>query len=267
VLADTHCHLYFDVFKDDLADVLERAWQNGLTRILIPGIDLETSRQAVELSESHPYLLAAVGVHPNDALSWDDGTLKQLTDLAHHPKVVAIGEIGLDYYRDRAARDLQVQVFQSQLELARGLNLPVIIHNRQAEGDLWPILKVWQENLEIQNSPLAKRPGVFHSYNGDSHLAESAVQHNFLLGISGPVTFKNAPALQDLVTHLPLESLLLETDAPFLTPHPYRGRRNEPAHIAEIAAKIAALQQQPEDIIAEQTSQNADRLFQWRALD
>jgi TatD DNase family protein len=264
-LIDTHCHLNFNLFQNDLENVLERAWDNGIERILIPGIDLETSRRAVELCEIYPKLYSAVGIHPSEALSWDQSSIGQLIELAKHPKVVAIGEIGLDYFRDRAPRSLQIEVFQAQLDLASDLDKPVIIHNRQAFEDIWPILKVWQAELNNKGITIASRPGVLHSYEGTIELALKAVQQNFAIGIGGPVTFRNAPERQLLASSIPLSGLVLETDSPFLTPHPHRGERNEPAFISLIAKKIADLNNKPLDQIAEITSNNGDRLFEWGA--
>ncbi|MDR3574743.1 MAG: TatD family hydrolase [Anaerolineaceae bacterium] len=264
-LIDTHCHLNLNLFQNDLANVLARAWENGIERILIPGIDLETSRRAVELCENDPKLFAAVGFHPSEARAWDQNSRGLLIELAKHPKVVAVGEIGLDYYRDRAHRDLQIEVFLEQLEMASNLEKPVIIHNRQAIEDIWPILTEWQAGLVKQGTQTARRPGVLHSYEGTIELALKAVQLNFAIGMGGPVTFRNAPDRQHLASAVPLNGLVLETDAPFLTPHPHRGERNEPAYISLIASKIADLKNKPLEQIAEITSSNADRLFAWGA--
>jgi len=264
-LIDTHCHLNFNLFQNDLVNVLERAWDNGIERILIPGIDLDTSRRAVELSEIYPKLYSAVGIHPGEALSWDDNSLYHLIELAKHPKVVAIGEIGLDYYRDLAPRDLQMEVFQEQLDLAADLEKPVIIHDRQAIEDVWLRLKEWQAGLKRKAIKTAWRPGVLHSYEGNIELALKAIQLNFIIGVGGPVTFRNATERQKLVSSIPLNGLVLETDAPFLTPHPHRGERNEPAFLNLIAKKIADLNNKTLDTIAEITSDNADRLFAWGA--
>ena len=264
-LADTHCHLYFELFCEDLQEVLERAGDCGITRIMIPGIDLETSKQAVQLTEDYIGGYAAVGVHPNDvAAGWTVNTFQELKDLARHPKVRAVGEIGLDYYRDRSPRDLQLKAFVSQLEMAADLQLPVIIHNRESMQDLWPILSDWQTQLERSGSQLAHRPGVLHSFDGTLDTAYYAIQHHFLIGVSGPVTFKNAKDRQQIMTELPLGSLVLETDAPFLTPHPFRGRRNEPARILNIAEKLAKLKSLTVEQVAQETSRNAEYLFQWK---
>lgn len=265
-LADTHCHLYLSHFQQDLPEVLQRAWEHGLVRILAPGIDLETSRQAVALAEGHPNLFAAVGVHPNNALSWSADSLAELRDLAQHPKVVAMGEIGLDYYRERSPRSLQQDIFRRQLELAAGLQLPVIIHSRQAIEDLWATLLAWQEDLQRAGLALAGRPGVLHSYESTLEIAREAVDRHFLIGVSGPVTFRNAPERQRVIQNLPVESLLLETDAPYLAPHPHRGQRNEPAYVALIAEKVAELHQLPVSSIGTLTTRNADQLFAWGAV-
>jgi TatD DNase family protein len=264
-LVDTHCHLNLDAFQEDLPAVLERALSNGVERILIPGIDVESSRQAVALAEKHPNLFAAVGVHPNDANTWDETTYNTLRELADHSKVVAVGEIGLDYYRDWAPRSKQQYILHQQLQLAAETNLPVVLHNRDALADLWPIMVQWQHSLEIQASPLAKRPGVFHSFDGDLETALQAAERYFFIGISGPVTFRNAPDRQQVAAKLPIKSILLETDAPFLAPHPRRGRRNEPAYVRLISEKVAELHHISVSSLSQATTENAGQLFAWGA--
>lgn len=262
-LTDTHCHLNLNIFREDLPDLLARAWREGLDRILIPGIDIETSRIALSLAEQHDHLFAAVGVHPGEAISWDHNSLSTLRRLAQHPKVVAIGEIGLDFYRDRSPRPLQKQVFNGQLELAGELGLPVVIHNRDAIDELWTGLSSWQESLVQSGSPLARHPGVLHSFEGQLTDAQRAAEKGFFIGISGPVTFKNARERQEVAAGLPLDHLLIETDAPYLTPHPYRGRRNEPAYVAYVAEKLAMLHHQTLESTVQVTWENANRLFDW----
>jgi TatD DNase family protein len=262
-LTDTHCHLNLNLLQQDLAGVLARAWDQGLGHILIPGIDLETSRLAVEMAQRYPHLHAAVGIHPNDALEWNERTKEDLRCLAELPVVVAIGEIGLDYYHDRAPKDIQLRALHAQLEMALEVNKPVILHSRDAITDLWPIMQTWQEYLQIHKFPLAQRPGVFHSFEGNMETAAQIIQAHFYLGISGPVTFKSALQRQKMVAELPLESLLLETDAPFLAPHPHRGERNEPAYVALIARKIADLKQIEFEQVIEDSTRNANVLFEW----
>ena len=229
----------------------------------MPAVDLESSRQVIKISEMDPRLYAAVGVHPNDALSWNDATLDELRILAEHPKVLAVGEIGLDFYRDHAPHDLQKKILRDQLTLAAEFGKPVLIHSRQSLHDLWPILSDWQVQLGKQHL-LAGNCGVLHSYEGDLATAMEAIAHGFYIGIGGPVTFRNAQARQLLVTALPITGILLETDAPFLAPQPYRGQRNEPAYIPVIARKISELQSQPLEVIAEVTFTNSDQLLGWR---
>jgi TatD DNase family protein len=263
VLVDTHCHLDFNSFDSDRPQVIQRAREAGVNRILNPGINLESSRKAIELAESQPEVYTAVGVHPNDALGWQEDTLASLRLLAGNAKVVAIGEIGLDYYRDRAPRDLQRQIFREQLSLAAELGLPVIIHNRDATGDLLEILADWYSSLLASDSLLAGRPGVLHSYSEGVEPARDAMAMNFFIGFTGPVTFRKAPELQRVAEAIPVERVLVETDAPFLAPHPYRGKRNEPAFVRLVAAKIAELHNISYDSIVSHTTANASRLFQW----
>jgi TatD DNase family protein len=263
-LTDTHCHLDFDSFDSDRAEVLERAIRQGIHHILIPGITIATSKAGIELARKNKGIVfAAVGIHPNDGMEWQDQSFNELSELAGNPEVVAIGEIGLDYYRNRTAPVLQRTILCKQLELAALLSLPVIIHNRQATADLLDIIKDWVIELRNTKSTLLAKPGVFHSFNGDLETAMHLIELNFYFGIGGPVTFKNAKAQQELVSKLPLERILLETDAPFLAPHPYRGQRNEPAYIALIAEKIAELHHVDLLPIKEITSHNADILFSW----
>ena len=184
--------------------------------------------------------------------------------LAQNPKVVAIGEIGLDYYREHTPRDIQLEILKIQLELAASLELPVILHNRDAIHDLWPILQDWHSRLLHAGNPLNARPGVLHAYTGDLPTAIAAIDRSFLLGIGGPVTFKNAQDRQEVVRQLPLSSILIETDAPYLAPHPHRGQRNEPGFVSLIADQIALLKQIPTSEVVITTAGNANRLFEWR---
>jgi TatD DNase family protein len=296
-LTDTHCHLDFNEFDAERDEVLARAWTTGLTRILIPGITLDSSRAAVELAESHPWLFAAVGIHPNDSLTWTEETRNELRLLAiphpspspreAHPKgagrgarcegnkVVAIGEIGLDYYRNKAPHDHQQKVVQEQLALAAELHLPIILHCREkgdaphgaCAEDLIKIMEEGVNRLRVERSPLAERVGVLHSFSGSSETAQRAIQLGFYIGVTGPVTFKNAVKRQEIVAALPLERLLIETDSPYLTPYSHRGLRNEPAFVYEIADKIAQLNSLSLEEVAAITSANAARLFSWGGID
>lgn len=264
-LTDTHCHLNLNTFQDDLNDVMARAADAGVCRILVPGIDIPTSQTAVSIAEKFPNVFASVGIHPTDANTWDDQSLAELEILARHPKVVAIGEIGLDYYWDRAPRSLQKEVFQSQLDLAARCNLPVVIHNRDAWNDIWFILQEWSSVLAKSNAHLFQKPGVLHAFDGTLEEGLMAANMNFLVGIGGPITYKNAAEKRRLGANLPENCILIETDAPYLTPHPHRGKRNEPAFTAYISKKLAELRASDENTIAGITARNANRLFCWES--
>ena len=257
-LTDTHCHLDFYDFDDDRAVVLARGWEFGIKRILIPGIDLQSSKSAIEIAEANQQIFAAVGVHPNSANKWDTRTIGFLDEMTPHPKVVAVGEIGLDYYRDWTSPQLQKRILYEQLNLAQHLNLPVIIHTRNANPEDRTCIT---DTLEI----LAEYQvtGVLHSFSGNIDEAEQAIALGFFIGITGPVTFKNAIELQKVVASVPLDRLLIETDSPFLAPIPNRGKRNEPAYVQYIAEKIGKIHNQSSDAVAEITAANARRLFQW----
>jgi TatD DNase family protein len=261
---DTHCHLDFERFNPDREDVLKRAWKAGLIWVLNPAIDLETGRAAIDLARAFPgQISAAVGIHPNFGEPWTADILPALRKQAADPAVVAIGEIGLDYYRQHTPHDQQKMMFRAQLDLAAELNLPVVIHNRESTQDLLAILSEWHAGLAREGHLLAERPGVLHSYSADLEAAQEAIGMGFYLGITGPVTFTNAPDRKAVVRNLPLDRLLLETDAPFLAPHPHRGKRNEPAYIPLIAEEIARLHNTSPKAIAEITTANAQALFAW----
>jgi TatD DNase family protein len=270
LLADTHCHLNFESFDIDRPAVIARAQAARITRLLNPGIDLASSQAAVQVAGAYEPVFAGVGVHPNDGQTWQSGTLAELSRLASQPKVVAIGEIGLDYYWERTPVSLQREIFEQQLELAATLGLPVVVHVRDrspqempAMRDTLAILKHWVEELASRKSDLAQRPGVLHSFSGDLNAAAGANKMNFCIGITGPVTYKKADRLREVVAAIPEQYLLIETDSPFLTPHPHRGERNEPAMVRIIAEKIALIRQTNFENIAELTSSNAERLFRW----
>ena len=254
MLIDSHCHLNFHVFNEDRAAVIERAKAAGLVAFINPGTTLEDSRQIVSLSAEIPELYAAVGVHPNDAAGFEAENVAQLNELAQTPKVVAIGEIGLDYHWDKAPRPVQQKVFEEQLNLAKAINKPVIIHQRESALDTMAILRQWAKGGD--------HPGlVLHSFSGDQAMAEEALDLGFYIGLSGPVTFKNAKNLPDIVAALPAERLLVETDAPFLSPHPFRGKRNEPVRVQLIAERVAEFQQQSIEAMNHQLTENTRRLF------
>lgn len=259
-LVDSHCHLTMDDFCSDRMQVLERAKEASVRVIVVPGIDLLSSRRAVELAESTSGLYAAVGVHPHGAEGWRSDMLHELRDLAQSKYVVAIGEIGLDYYRDYCPVDDQKAAFKDQLGLAAELKLPVIVHNRESLTDLLPILKEWQTRLPEE---LKDRAGVLHAYSGDLDQGKTAIESGFYLGVAGPVTFKNAEDRREVFRVLPMDRLLVETDAPYLAPQPHRGKRNEPAYTRMVAEELAALNELELEVVANITTDNADKLFGW----
>ncbi len=244
--------------------MINRAVEQGIQHMVIPGVDLATSRSAIELAQAYPGLIfAAIGCHPNEDKTWDEQTLIELRHMANRSWVVAVGEIGLDYYRDHLPRAQQVLKLKNQLLMAAELNLPVILHNRNAMADLLPILSEWYEKLLQHPSGLELHPGILHSFEGSEEEALELIEMNFLIGISGPVTFKNTVEKQKVISALPIDRLITETDAPYLTPHPFRGQRNEPKNILYIAEKIALLHSQPLPDVAEQIIQNSTQVFSW----
>lgn len=260
-LVDTHCHLDYADFDGQRQAIINRARQQGLAMIINPGTNIKSSRKALDLADRFPELYAGLGIHPHDGKDWKDGSLDKLRSMAQEKKVVAIGEIGLDFYRDYTDKKIQREMFENQLNLAAELELPVIIHNREANDEIMEMLVSWQCSLEAENSTLADKPGVLHSFSGDEKMAEESLAHHFMIGITGPVTFNNAQSLQNFVIDLPLDKLLIETDSPFLSPHPERGKRNEPAKVALIADKIAEIKGIEKEEVYMASTKNAKDLF------
>lgn len=257
-MIDTHCHLNFDRYDPDRDAIVQEAAAAGVTRIIIPAVDIETSHQALALADTHDGVFAAVGVHPNSTGEFDEATLSEIEALSHKPKVIAIGEIGLDYYWDKSPKDKQRTAFEAQLALAAKHELPVIIHNREASADVIAVLESWATTLP---DSLKARPGVLHSFSASQDIADRALAIGFYLGFTGPITFKKAEELRHIARTVPLERILVETDGPFLTPEPYRGKRNKPEYIPYIVDRLAGLKGIPTDEMAETTTKNAVRLF------
>jgi TatD DNase family protein len=264
-LIDTHCHLDFSTYDDIRDAVIQEAADAGVTRIINPGVDLPRTQAALALADTYPGVYAAVGIHPNSTVGFSDDVLAQMRAMAAHPKVVAIGEIGIDYHWDDSPKETQWAAFEAQLALAAELARPVIVHNREASDDLLAILTTWTATLP---AALKDRPGVLHSFSAPQTVAERGIELGFYLGFTGPVTFKKADDLRHIAAHVPLDRILVETDGPFLTPHPHRGKRpNKPAYVRLIAQRIAVLHNLPDEGFFAQSTANAERLFALPSAD
>jgi TatD DNase family protein len=253
-LIDSHAHLDAPQFDDDRAAMLRRAAEAGVRAVVNVGYNPATWTTTLALTEAHPGFFACLGFHPNDAADWNGTIIPELVRLHRHPKVVAVGETGLDYYREHAAPAQQRTAFLAQLALARSLAKPVVIHHREAHDDLLAILRA----DVAAHGPLR---GVLHAFNGDPDFADDLLALGLFLGIGGPVTFKNATDLHAAVRAAPLDRIVIETDSPYLAPHPYRGKRNESAHVALVAERIATLKEIAPDAVADATTRNAEMLF------
>lgn len=266
-LTDTHCHLYLPALNATIKAVLEHARENNVQKMLVPAIDLITMEEALSLSQKHPGLIyPAAGIHPNYAGSIQPEEINILRSYLQAGGFIAVGEIGLDFYREFCPRDIQVQTFQKMLQLASEFNLPVCLHNRDADEEMIPILDDWIKHLRDIHSDLLTGPGVFHSFTGSEFIATWALKHHFMLGISGSVTYKKSNKLREVIKETPLASILLETDSPYLTPEPFRGKTNQPSNVRLIAEKIAEIKRIDFELIISQTSENARRLFKWDPL-
>ena len=261
MLVDTHAHLDAHAFDADREEVIARAWAAGLGAIITVGADVDSSRQAIALAQAHPDVYAAVGIHPHEASNAGPNALAELERLACEGLVLAIGEIGLDLHYNFSPPAIQRERFAAQLELARRVNKPVVIHDREAHAETLAILRDW-----LSTGPQQGSPGVLHCFSGDRKMAEQVIEMGFYLSFGGTITFQNARGLQELVRDLPLERILLETDCPYLAPHPRRGQRNEPAHVRLVALQLAALKGLSLERVAEVTTANAQRLFRIGAL-
>lgn len=254
MLVDTHCHLDFDRFDEDRDEMIQRAVEAGVRKMIVPAVDLETIPQVLALTEKSQWLYAAVGVHPNSTANLPENWLEQIREYAAHHKVIAIGEIGLDYYWDNSPKETQHKAFSAQLELAFDLELPVIIHNREASADVLSHLR------DCSLSEIDKA-GVLHSFMADWDTAVDAVDLGYFLGFTGPITYKKNDELREIATEMPLDRILVETDAPFLAPQVKRGKRNEPAYVQYINDFIAALRGVSPELMANMTTENAACLF------
>ena len=251
MLIDTHAHLDFNDFDNDRDEIVLRAEKAGVSFIINPGCDLATSKKAVELSETYDSIYAAVGIHPNSTFDASPGDNLEIARLTENSRAVAIGETGLDFYRDRSPRDLQVRAFRGQLDLARELDLPVIIHFRN----------VGYEGMELVGiDKFQGLRGVFHCFSGSTEFAGKIISMGFYIGFDGPLTYRDSDRV-DVAREIPLDKCLLETDAPFLTPQKYRGKRNEPAYVIEVAEKMAHIKNCDIEEVIAVTGENARELF------
>ena len=249
-LIDTHAHLDFEKFQENLDEVLENSKAVGVEKIIIPGVTLEDTPKIINLIEKYENLFGAVAVHPSEAKGWQAEYYEILKEYAQHDKVIAIGETGLDYYWDKTFKETQQHVFRRHLELAEELNIPVIVHDREAHDDVLEILK---EFPEVK--------GVMHCFSGNVEFALECVKIGYYIALGGPVTFKNAKDPKEVAKQIPIEKLVLETDSPFLAPHPYRGKENNPSKIILVAQTIAEIKGISVEELGEITSRNAEKLF------
>jgi TatD DNase family protein len=252
MLTDTHTHMDASAFDEDRKEAMQRALDQGVTRIVNIGFNRETIPTTMKLVEDYDFIYAAIGWHPQDAKDMQEGDLAWIEQLCAHEKVVAIGEIGLDYYWDTSPKDIQHRVFREQIQLARKIKLPIVIHNREAHQD---ILRILKEERAVEVG------GIMHCFSGSWETAKQCLDMNFYISFGGPVTFKNAKQPKEVLAQVPLDRLLLETDAPYLTPHPFRGKRNETAYVRLVAETAAEIHGLSIEEIAEITTNNAIRLL------
>ncbi|KAA3615085.1 MAG: TatD family deoxyribonuclease [Calditrichaeota bacterium] len=248
---DTHAHLDFASFDDDRDAVIQRAIENKLSAIITIGTSLDTSKQAIRFAENYASIYAAVGIHPSDCAEAEDKDYSEIEKLAKNEKVIAIGEVGLDYYRMYTDKDTQKAAFKRQIKIARNVNLPLIVHTRESQEDCIKIL-VAEKAGDVS--------GVLHSFSGSQEILEKALDTNFYISYTGGVTFKNSTT-DELVANTPVERMLLETDSPFITPVPFRGKRNEPSYVIHTAKKIAEIKGLSVEELAKITTENARHLF------
>lgn len=252
MLIDSHCHLTDRKFTRDQAEVIRRAQVMGVDRMVCVGFDLASSLEVEGLAQQYPNVYAVIGVHPHDARLVREQTYAILERTAASPRVVAIGETGLDYYRNLSPREDQQSAFRGHIQLARATGLPLVIHDRDAHAD---VLRIMREE-KVQEVG-----GVIHCFSGSWEMAQACMDLGFYISLAGPVTYHNARRLQEIAQKMPLDRLLIETDAPYLTPEPLRGKRNEPGNVRYVAEKIAALKEIPLEKVAKATTENAEKLF------
>lgn len=251
---DSHCHLDYDDFAPELEEVIQRAKKAGVSHMTTIGTSLKTIGKTLKLAEAYPFIYASVGVHPHEAEEEFDITYEELAEYAKHPKIIGIGETGLDYFYEHAPKEKQKELFRLHIQVARDFQLPVIIHTRDADADCLDILKE-----EMKKGPFK---ALIHCFTASLEFAQEVLSLGLYISISGIVTFKKAENVQEAVKLIPLERLLIETDAPYLAPIPHRGKRNEPSFVVHVAEQIAELKNRPLPEVARVTTQNYFDLFQ-----
>jgi len=256
MLIDSHAHLEMPEFKKDLDGVIQRAKESGVNTIFTVGTERKDWKRALEIAHLHPSVYAILGVHPHNAKEIDDQTYPILRKLCRDEKVKAYGEIGLDFFRNLSPRDVQLKRFREQIGVAKELNLPIVVHDREAH----------QATMEVLKSEKAEEyGGIIHCFSGNYEMAKECIEMGFYISVPGTITFRNAERFQEIVKKLPLESLLVETDAPFLTPFPFRGKRNEPSYVKYTAQKVAEIKKAPFEKVAEMTTENALQVYRLKS--
>jgi TatD DNase family protein len=260
---DSHCHLFYEDFNADVDDVIARANDAGVAVFVVPATNHETARQAIELAERYPNLFVCAGFHPLDLEHYSEAHFAEIREMLGHPRVVAVGEIGIDYFYDRSPKEFQKEVFSRHIDLAIEHNLPIVVHTRDSVQDAIDMVlhhvgrhPEWMSGIGVST----RKRGVFHCFTGTAEQARTLFDHRFLVSFPGPLTFKKS-GMPEVLKEIGLDNVMIETDSPFLTPVPYRGKRNEPSYVILVAQKIAEVLDMPIDEVARITSGNAVRLF------
>lgn len=250
MLTDTHCHLFYEELKNDLSNVLLRANEMNVTRFICVGTNIIDSKECLSITENHENIFSSVGIHPHDSKDIEDGYIDEIYELMEYESMIAVGEMGLDYYRNLSPPEIQEKVFREQLEIAQDLNRPIIFHNRDADSDIIKVLSDYPEVI-----------GVAHCFSSTLETANALLEMGYYISFSGNITFKNSH-LSEIVKEIPLHRILVETDSPYLSPEPYRGKTNEPSRVRIVAEKVAEIKNIPFEDIAKHTHENASELFQ-----
>ena len=249
---DTHAHLFYPNFNGEVNEVIDRAREAGIEKIIVPAADIASSAQAIELADQYDLVYATVGIHPHDTKEWEDSLINDLKDMAAHEKVVAIGEIGLDYYYDFSPKDIQKHAFEAQINLALELDKPIVVHNRESNDDVMAMINKYSEK---------KLRAQFHCFAGSSSDAKILTEMGHYISFTGNITHVKADNVRKVLSSVSLDNLFLETDSPFMTPVPHRGKRNEPAYVKLVAEKVAEVHNTTVENVAKITTDNAKMFF------